>query len=231
MPYRSGETVYWTETQFDGLGRVRKVIPPDGTASTNLTEYRYKVETPEVHPCGSYYPYYVGIRQPVGVFDAKGIGRVQSYDPQGSLWEVREDAATDFSSGYITSYTPSYDTNYVIKGSLKYTPYTYSWIKQGAQTRSQKVDNLGRLVTETYPENGTTSFTYDDAGRVATKTDSRGLVTTTLYDEINRPTSVTFSDGTPAITYTYDLGIYGIGRLFFLANSVATSMYTYNNMG
>ena len=84
---------------------------------------------------------------------------------------------------------------------------------------------------ETHPENGTVTYAYDDAGRLLTKTDARGIVTTTGYDNIDRPSTVTFSDSTPGITYTYDQGSFGIGRLSSVTNGIATSAYTYNNVG
>jgi YD repeat-containing protein len=112
-----------------------------------------------------------------------------------------------------------------------YVRYRLPTIIQGSQTRWQRVDSFGRVKEDQQAESGLTSFTYDDAGRVVTKTDSRGIVTTTYYDEINRPTGVTFSDGTPGITYTYDTGSYGIGRPAAVTNGVATSAYTYNNLG
>ena len=163
----------------------------------------------------------------------KGIGRVQAYDIEGNLREVREDAAANFSSSYVTEYRPKWDMNYLIKynPTTYYIRYSLPNIIQGAQTRWQQIDSLGRTTSDQQAENGLTSFTYDDAGRVVTKTDSRGIVTTTFYDEINRPTSITFSDGTPGITYTYDTGAYGIGRLASVGNSVATSAYTYSNLG
>ncbi|RPJ59181.1 MAG: hypothetical protein EHM23_15030, partial [Acidobacteria bacterium] len=233
MPYRAGNPVYWTQTQYDGLGRIRKVIPPDGSPTSNYTEYRYRVLRAYVplYDGGPYMSLGPQTRQMVGVFDAKGVGRVQSYDLEGQLVEVREDAAADFSSSYITEYRPRVDSNTFYNGVAHYVRYSLPTIIQGAQTRWQQIDSLGRVTSDQQAESGLTTFTYDDAGRVVTKTDSRGIVTTTYYDEINRPTSVTFSDGTPGITYTYDQGAYGIGRLYSLTNGVATSTYTYNNMG
>ncbi len=236
MPYRDGNPV-WTQTQYDGLGRIRKVIPPDGSSASNYTEYRYKVARVTAsygNGCVSENQRTNPTRLFVGVFDAKGIGRVQVYDVDGRLREVREDAAADFSSSYVTQYQPEIDTTYFYKPGDPNTPYIrYSLptIVQGAQSRWQRVDSLGRVTQDQQVESGLTSLTYDDAGRALTKTDSRGIVTTTYYDEINRPTSLTFSDGTPGITYVYDTGSYGIGRLASVGNSVATSAYTYNNVG
>lgn len=57
-----------------------------------------------------------------------------------------------------------------------------------------------------WPGGGTAfeTFTYDGAGRLATKTDRKSVVTTYGYDDLGRLTSKTYSDGSPAVTYTYD---------------------------
>ena len=97
MPYFSGDTVYWTETQYDGLGRVKKVIPPDGSASSNNTEYKYYWEE------DNWSDDYPKTRSLVGVFDAKGKGRVYVHSASGELLEVREDPNySDLSSSVVT---------------------------------------------------------------------------------------------------------------------------------
>jgi YD repeat-containing protein len=48
---------------------------------------------------------------------------------------------------------------------------------------------------------------------------------------LGRPLGATFSDGTPAISYTYDQGTNGIGRLRSVSNATATSTYAYDAMG
>ena len=88
-----------------------------------------------------------------------------------------------------------------------------------------------RAVEESHPENGLTSCLYNDAGAVTRKTDARGIITDTSYDELYRPLGSTFSDGTPTISYTYDQGTDGIGRLRSVSNTTATSTYTYNAVG
>ncbi len=215
MPYRSGEPVLWTEKRYDGLGRVLKVIPPDGSASSNNTEYRYKFgESPLSGLHGASF---------VGVFDGTRRGRVYVYGMDGDLIEVGEDAKySDLSYTYATQYEKRPDTNYLTNGRrrdgvlINYARTTYRDIIQGSQTRTFRSDSLGRLVSELHPENGTTSYTYDDAGRLATRTDARNWVTNYSYDNINRPTGRTYSgDGgvTPSATYTYDQGTYGIGHM------------------
>jgi YD repeat-containing protein len=99
------------------------------------------------------------------------------------------------------------------------------WDEQGTEFLSS------RTVEETHPDNGLTSYLYNDAGAVTRWTDARGVLTDTSYDELYRPLGSTFSDGTPTITYTYDQGTDGIGRLRSVSNSTATSTYSYDAMG
>jgi RHS repeat-associated protein len=77
-------------------------------------------------------------------------------------------------------------------------------ISQGVQTRSFTYDSLGRLLTETLPETGTTSYIYDENSNVISRTDSRGVTTTNTYDELDRITYRSYTDGTPAVSYFYD---------------------------
>jgi len=77
-------------------------------------------------------------------------------------------------------------------------------IVQGIQTRSFTYDNLGRLLSETHPEKGTTSYTYDANSNVLTKTNARGITTSYTYDALNRVTLRAYSDGTPSVSYIYD---------------------------
>ena len=72
-PYKTGEPVYWSERYYDGLGRVTKLVPPDGSSLSNYTEYKY----------GWIQNYDIGwdvSAQLVGVFDPTGRGRVTVSD-------------------------------------------------------------------------------------------------------------------------------------------------------
>ena len=234
MPYRYGVgPVYWTETQYDGLGRVKKIIPPDGSVASNNTEYKYAWTSPG--------------RRVEAVFDAKGIGKAYVYDVWGRLTETRENASyADLSSSTVTTYdhepdTSSYRTKTVQRynsttkqyqnEAAYYAYYSESEINQGVQTRTFVTDSLGRLLEETHPENGTNTYTWYDNGLIGTKTDARSILTTMTYDTINRPSTITYSDSTPTVTYTYDTGTYGTGRVYSVANANATTTYTYDQMG
>jgi RHS repeat-associated protein len=231
-PYLAGgQPEGWAETVYDGLGRVRKVIPPDGTAASNFTEYRYRFDSYSAdsnsHPV-----------RLVGVFDPTGRRRVSITDMvTGQLLEVRENAAANFTSSTVTTYRVRPDTDYLLTGEqrngqpIRYAKWMVQSITQGVQTRTLRSDGLGRLVSETHPENGTTTYAWDDAGNLVLKTDARGVTTGTTHDVLGRPTLVQYSDATPSVSRAYDLGDYGIGRLHWVSNAHASSVYLYDKMG
>ena len=171
MPYRPGETVYWTESRYDGRDGLRRsfhrTAPPRQTSPSTST--------------GSAPNSVSETLLLTGVFNAKGIGKVQAYDSLGRLRQVREDAAADFSSSVITYYEQRMDGTTFTKpdpnnpGSyLYYRPWTANEITQGVQLRSNKSDSLGRLRFETHPENGTVSLRLRRRGTAARRRPMRG---------------------------------------------------------
>src|SRR6266496_3365435 len=71
---------------------------------------------------------------------------------------------------------------------------------------------------------GIRHFTYDAFGRIATATDGAGRVTTYGYDADSRVTSASYSDGTTAVTYTYD----GSGNVIQRTDASGITTYTYD---
>ena len=84
------------------------------------------------------------------------------------------------------------------------------------QPRSYHYDPLGRLVTSTTPESGTVTNYYTDSNNAACSgdpslacriVDARGITKTLTYnDPVNRLTQVSYSDSTPSVSYTYNVG-------------------------
>jgi RHS repeat-associated protein len=127
-------------------------------------------------------------------------------------------------------------------GDLNYgTTYGYDardrlvGVQQGGQSRTFTYDTLGRLRSAENPESGLVRYEYDPAGNLKTRTDARNVVTTTDYDALNRPFQRTYNDGTPAVTFTYDLdaslGTFPIGRLTKMSNAVSESAYHHDPLG
>lgn len=116
------------------------------------------------------------------------------------------------------------------------------------RTRTFTYDSLSRLLTATNPESGVITYTYDANGNLLQKTspapNQTGTATQTLshcYDHLNRATGKAYSaqtcqgtqlpSGTAVVTYIYDTGLNGIGRLTSLLDQAGTATYTYDAMG
>jgi RHS repeat-associated protein len=204
-PYRLGETVYWTETQYDALGRVSKVIPPDGSSTANRMQYIYDLDTPAKT-----------------VIDAAGKQKRYEYDAAGRVFRITEPD----SSGQLTLATTY---NYMPSGGQPGLVIT-----QGTHTITYVYDTLGRRVSATYPESGTTTYVYDDNGNMTQKTDARGWVTNYTYDELNRLTGKTYqNDGgvTTAVAISYDTTTNGIGKPAGWASGNNSGSSSYDIMG
>jgi YD repeat-containing protein len=123
--------------------------------------------------------------------DQAGNARVLQNDGLGRLAAVWEDPGSSPHFNYQTLY------GYDALGDL-------TSVAQGAETRTFTYDGLGRLKTSVQPESGTTGYAYDAVGNLQSKTDARGVETSYSYDALNRVVQKTYTDGTPAVTYTYD---------------------------
>lgn len=103
-----------------------------------------------------------------------------------------------------------------------------------------KYNGFGDLMELSSPDTGTTSYTYDSAGNRRTQTDARGVVATYTYDTLNRLKTVSYSDGTPGVTYAYDLStkttcepteLYFRGRLTRISDASGTTSFCYDRFG
>jgi RHS repeat-associated protein len=81
-------------------------------------------------------------------------------------------------------------------------------------------DTFGRVDRITYPGSPAPveTFTYYPTGRLKTRTDRKGLTTTYTYDDLGRLAQKSYSDGSPVVTFAYDLA----DRLIGASNAVDT---------
>lgn len=98
-------------------------------------------------------------------------------------------------------------------------------------TTSYAYDALNDLKSLTSPDTGAMINTYDDAGNLKTKQDAKGQITTYDYDALNRLTLITFAAFSAPISYTYDQGVNGIGRLYQIDDGLSTTTYSYDLNG
>jgi RHS repeat-associated protein len=123
------------------------------------------------------------------------------------------------------------------------------------RTRLFTYDSLSRLLTASNPESNTakdasgnlirvpTVYAYDADGNLLQKTspapNQTGTATQTIsycYDAVHRVVGKAYSAqscplASPVVTYTYDQGTNGVGRLTHLSDQAGTGDYTFDNMG
>ena len=220
-PYRPhlSEQVLWTESFYDALGRVTKIKTPD-TAEA-LTSYSGNTIT---------------------VTDQAGKQRRSITNALGQLIRVDEPNAAG-QLGTVAS--PNQPTFYTYNTLGKMVE-----VNQGVQNRYFMYDSLGRLLRVRQPEqegntslntsgnpannSWSTGFTYDNNGNVLTATDAKNTIITNTFDDLNRVMTRAYSDGTPAVLYTYDDPNvpFSKGKLTRTSNSVSTSQTTeYDRLG
>lgn len=107
---------------------------------------------------------------------------------------------------------------------------------QPARIRTFAYDSLGRLLTSTNPESGKITYQYNNDGMMISKTDARGITinyspSDAPIDALHRVLKKTYSNGDPAVTFTYDQGVNGIGHLTSEAVGALSNSYSFDALG
>jgi len=236
-----------TTYQYDALSRVTKLIPPDGTASTNNVSTDY-----------SQFP-------TVTVTDEAGKQRRSRTDAVGRLVEVDEPSSSGLANPWTTLYT--YDglgnlTCVEQHGDAATGTGCSASASSDASSpwrvRRFSYDSLSRLVSYSNPESNTatilvnnvptpvrvpTTYAYDSNGNLMQKTspapNQTGSTTQAIsycYDALNRVTGKAYSAQTcpltsPVVTWAYDSGANGIGHLSSLTDQAGSGSYSFDVMG
>ncbi len=214
-PFRAttDSTYGLTTYAYDALYRTKTVTKPDGSIAHSAY-------------CGPN----------TLVTDEASHWRRSRTDGLGHLVEVDEPnstTATVNSTGCPGTGEPIWVTSYTYDalGNLK------TVVQGGSRNRSFTYDSLNHLLTSTNPEAGLVTYTYDNDGNVLTKKDARAITTTYSYDALNRAKGATYSNGDPAVSYTYDqsacLGqptCYNIGRRTSMSDAGGTENLSYDTM-
>ena len=99
------------------------------------------------------------------------------------------------------------------------------------------LDGLGNLTQLQSPDSGVTTSTQDAAGNLLSQTDARGVVASFSYDALNRLTRAVYAppsgSSVPAVTltYSYDQGPNGLGRLTGFSDPSGSTAYRYDQDG
>ncbi len=206
------------ETDYDSFGRPsRLTMPYSGTAGQTNSSGPATTTT------------YDAVSRPLTVTDGGGGTLTYTYNqndvliaagpaPAGENLKQRQleyDALGRLTSVCeLTSATGSGACGQIAAQTGFWTKYTYdaagrlltvtqnAQATSGQQTRTYAYDLLGRMTSETNPENGQTIYVYDSDstcgtsnGDLVKRTDAVGNVTCYLYDALHRVTSITYPSG------------------------------------
>ncbi len=92
-------------------------------------------------------------------------------------------------------------------------------------------DDMGRVLSTTSPDTGTATYAYDSSGNLIKKTDARGITAQYAYDLLNRITAIHFPDPAEDIAFTYDEGLFGIGRRTGMTDPSGHTSFGYDARG
>ena len=202
-------TIY-TDTAYDALSRVATASNPyrtgtDPTTTTGTTTYGYDALGRKIsvtYPDNSVLTTaYCGSE--TLVTDPTEKWRRSNADGLGRLIEVDEptsSTSTVNSSGCVGTGEQIWVTSYSYDNLSNLT----NIVQNGSRQRSFTYDSLSRLLTSNNPESGKITYTYYNDGAVNTKQDARNITTTYTYDVLRRELGQTYSNGDPALSFTYD---------------------------
>lgn len=209
-PYASSAS-YWTQSNFDGLGRRIKDILPDGS---------YVVST-----------YYGNC---VTKTDQAGKARKACSDASNHTTAVYEDpTGLDYETDY--QFDPVDHLTKVTQGSQT---RTMSFDGLG-NLNSTTTPEAGTVCFGTVSSGSCQNNGYDSFGNLTTKTDARGVVTTFSYDTLNRLYQTTYNVGSTGvanpgtISYTYGTSSssYNNDRIVSVAQGSVSDTYSYDLLG
>ena len=92
-------------------------------------------------------------------------------------------------------------------------------------------DGLNNLIQLNSPDTGITHFSYDEASNRTSQTDANGITSTFTYDALNRLLSVNYPNANLDVSYGYDEGSFGKGRLTSITDASGTTVIEYDHRG
>ena len=210
------------EHEYDGEGNVIEKIYRRAGASQASYRVRYNFHHPD-HPgrlwkvinpdetCTEYG--YDQVGNVKWIRDANQGTTFYDYDLRGRLISVTQP------EGVVTNYVYDSQDNLtrIIDANGNVTHYQY--------------DDLGRIVIVQSPDTNTTIYAYDEAGNLTSKRDADGNTTAYDYDLLNRPTSVRYVDSKQDVSFTYDDGENGKGKLTGVIDQSGDYSYFYDELG
>jgi RHS repeat-associated protein len=92
-------------------------------------------------------------------------------------------------------------------------------------------DGLGNLVQSVSPDTGVSVNSYDEAGNRTSVSDAGGVSTEYGYDALNRITTISYPDQALDVSFSYDEGAHGLGRLSGMHDATGSTEFNYDSRG
>lgn len=92
-------------------------------------------------------------------------------------------------------------------------------------------DLLGRRKSKTQPNGDVEYFNYDQNSNLTLHTNYEAKPINFSYDGLNRPKTETYLDNQFNVSYTYDSGAYGLGKVTSVTDRSGTAQFKYNQLG
>jgi RHS repeat-associated protein len=199
-----------TTFERDSLGRRTAIVDPL-LNRTEITYHRRGWVSRITYPDGTHSDFVHDNRgRRIEAIGPSGRKTTYAYDPQGRTRTVTDAAgnATAFDYDIMSRLVSITDP----RGQI--TRYTY--------------DTYNRVTSTLHPGGRSEAFTYDAVGRLQSRTDRKGTVTTYAYDDDkNELERLSYSDGTPAMAFSYDV----VGRLLTADNGTDVLGWAYDAAG
>jgi len=144
------------------------------------------------------------------------------YGPAGRLETVTQTLAAA-PGGVITTHY-AYD----VHGNLTFVE------DPNANATQYVYDDFGQMIQQESLITGSTSYDYDEAGNLLATEDASSALTTRTYDALGRVLSaVSTRRGSTeeTVTWTYDAGPFGMGRLSSMSDPSGSTSYVYDRRG
>jgi RHS repeat-associated protein len=221
LPFQSGTgsgagTFVGSTTLYDALGRPTSATDSGGGSVSISYTQNDVYQTVGPAPTGE------NAKRKQLEYD--GLGRLSSVCEVTNGTGSGTCGQTTPQPGYWTKYT------YNTLGNLTGVTQNAKAASGSQQNRLFSYDDLGRLLSESNPENGTTLYTYDSDtvcgtsnGDLVKRQDAVGNVTCYHYDALHRVTSITYPRGlyasvTPSKYFVYDSASISFGGTTTMAN-------------
>ncbi len=160
-------------------------------------------------------------RLPQTTTDTMGAVTSYGYDPKGNLTSVTAPIHDDQSGLGTTVMTYNPDGTLAARWMPQNSP---GQVLANATRYGYTNHQLTSVTPPTGNSLGATSATYDGNGRLKTSTSAKPMTTTFTYDALDRVRTEAHSDGSPTITYNYDVN----GNLSSRSDTTGITSTTYD---